>query len=153
MKIIATQSFIGRVDDATWNATDPSKRFDIDEDQAPMNVNPRAFKLREWFTFENGEWRHNCELIETTAEERRRTWSKAGFKARVDHYAPNAWEAFRSLRHIGNATAVQVWEDGWLTYSEIVSDDAKTAQMVGALVLLGVFSESEADAILNGPDL
>ena len=78
-------------------------------------------------------------------------WTKAEFKARVDKVAPNAWELWRQMRTEGNQTAITVWEDGWLTYSEIESTHPKTVEFIGAFVLIGILTESEAHQILNNP--
>ena len=86
-----------------------------------------------------------------TEQEKFRVWTKSEFKDRVDRIAPAAWPKWRELRNSGNEIAVTVWEDGWLTYSEIENNHPKTLAFMQAFTYIGVLTSEESEEILHGP--
>lgn len=91
-----------------------------------------------------------------TADERRREWSARDFDSRVELLAPGAWDRLQAAavnpelpEEVRAQLRVAIRQADKAV--SVVSDDPDTMAFIGAAVAVGVLSQEQAEAILEGP--
>lgn len=91
-----------------------------------------------------------------TQDERRREWSAKDFDERVEMLAPGAWDRLAdAAANPGLPSEVRAQLRKAIRQSEkavsVVSDNPDTLRFIGAAVAVGVLTQEQATAILEGP--